>query len=67
MNSYHQDNLERIEDVSVLLKLAQDLLLRLSSPELDDAKASLRRTMRDVSIAEQQLVNKWGGSAGPSE
>ena len=58
MKTFYKDNIERIEDVKVLLTLAQDLLLRLSASELNDAKASVRCALSDLRKGEQLLVKK---------
>jgi hypothetical protein len=59
MKIFYEDNLERVDDVKVLLNLAEELLLRISDEELQDTKDSLRTTLRNLRRGRTMLVAKW--------
>jgi hypothetical protein len=61
MKTFYDDNLERIDDVKVLLTLAHELLSRLPAEELADTKSSLVRTLKDLRRGKETLVKRWGG------
>lgn len=59
MPNYHVDKISRLEDIESLLVTAQGLAVRLTDPELDEARRCIRCALEEVRDAKNVLTEKW--------